>query len=479
MEHVVLKVQNGIPIYVKNVGEVHLGPDLRYGVAELNGQSEVVGGIVVMRYGENALKVVDGIKKKIEEIKTSLPPGIRIVPTYDRSTLIYRAIDTLREKLLEESIVVAVVSMLFLWHVRSALVAIFTLPVAIILSFIPMLWLGLTSNIMSLGGIAIAIGAMVDAAIIMVENAHKALEHFREEHGRDAKGQERFNVIVGAAQIVGRPLFFSLLVITVSFIPVFSLEAQEGRLFRPLAFTKTFSMFFAAFLGLVLVPVLMTWLIRGRITPEKKNPLNALLIGLYNPLVSLVLRFPWLTLGVAAAAGSHLDPIQPARKRIHAAIERGHDFVHAGRGARNLDQGSDQNSADPRSDSQKVSGGRKRIWQSWPSRHLHRPCAAIDVRDGCPAKTAGPMAYWYDLAENHRGNESGHQNARNGANILDADSNPDGDADHRLALRSRNQSFRPEPGRPPACWNFYRTSINGSSWYPECLCGKNDGRLFS
>jgi copper/silver efflux system protein len=301
LENVVLKVQNGIPIYVKNVGEVHLGPDLRYGVAELNGQSEVVGGIVVMRQGENALKVVDDIKKKIEEIKTSLPPGVRIVPTYDRSTLIYRAIDTLREKLLEESIVVAVVSVLFLWHVRSALVAILTLPVAIILSFIPMLWLGLTSNIMSLGGIAIAIGAMVDSAIIMVENAHKALEQYREENGRDANGRERFNVIVGAAQVVGRPLFFSLLVITVSFIPVFSLEAQEGRLFRPLAFTKTFSMFFAALLGLVLVPVLMTWLIPGKVTPEKKNPLNALLIGLYDPLVSFVLRRPWLTLGLATA----------------------------------------------------------------------------------------------------------------------------------------------------------------------------------
>ncbi len=302
LESVVLKVQNGVPVYLKNVGEVHTGPDLRYGVAELNGEGEVVGGIVVMRYGENALKVVNGVKKKIEEIRSSLPPGVRIVPTYDRSTLIYRAIDTLREKLLEESLVVAVICVLFLWHVRSALVAIITLPVAIILSFIPMLWLGLTSNIMSLGGIAIAIGAMVDAAIIMVENAHKALERFREEYGRDAQGLERFNVIVGAAQTVGRPLFFSLLVITVSFIPVFSLQAQEGRLFRPLAFTKTFSMFFAAFLGLVLVPVLMTWLIRGKITSEKKNPINALLIGLYNPLVSLVLRFPWLTLGLASAA---------------------------------------------------------------------------------------------------------------------------------------------------------------------------------
>src|SRR6266403_3514486 len=181
LEQVVLKVQDGVPVYLRNVAEIHLGPDLRYGAAELNGQGEVVGGIAVMRYGENALKVIAGIKKKIEEIKPSLPPGVRIVPTDDRSTLIYRAIDTLREKLLEESIVVAVISVLFLWHVRSALVAIITLPVAIILSFIPMLWLGLTSNIMSLGGIAIAIGAMIDAAIIMVENAHKSLERWNEE----------------------------------------------------------------------------------------------------------------------------------------------------------------------------------------------------------------------------------------------------------------------------------------------------------
>jgi copper/silver efflux system protein len=302
LEQVVLKVHDGVPVYLRNVAEVHMGPDLRYGAAELNGQGEVVGGIVVMRYGENALKVIAGIKKKIEEIKPSLPPGVRIVPTYDRSTLIYRAIGTLREKLLEESVVVALISVLFLWHVRSALVAIITLPVAIILSFIPMLWLGLTSNIMSLGGIAIAIGAMVDAAIIMVENAHKGLQHFREENGRDARGRERFDVILSAAQTVGRPLFFSLLVITVSFIPVFSLQGQEGRLFRPLAFTKTFSMFFASLLGLVLVPVLMTWLIRGKITSEEKNPISALLIALYNPLVSLVLRFRWLTLGVASGA---------------------------------------------------------------------------------------------------------------------------------------------------------------------------------
>ncbi|HEY4813233.1 MAG TPA: CusA/CzcA family heavy metal efflux RND transporter [Chthoniobacterales bacterium] len=298
-DDIVLKVQNGTPVYLKQVGTVHLGPDLRRGVAELNGEGETVGGIVVMRYGENALKVIDGVKKKFAEIKKGLPEGVQVVPVYDRSTLIHNAIDTLREKLIEESIVVALVTMLFLWHVRSALVAIITLPIAIILSFIPMLWLGQTSNIMSLGGIAIAIGAMIDAAIIMVENAHKALEHFREEHNRDPDRTERFQVIVDAAKSVGRPLFFSLLVITVSFVPVFSLEAQEGRLFRPLAFTKTFAMFFAAILGVVLVPVLMTWLIRGKITAETQNPINRFLIWAYQPCVNFVLRFRWLTLSLA------------------------------------------------------------------------------------------------------------------------------------------------------------------------------------
>jgi len=296
IENAVLTTQNGTPIYVKNVATVHLGPDLRYGVTDLDGKGEVVGGVVVMRYGENALKVIEGVKKKLEEVRSSFPPGVRIVPTYDRSTLIYRAIDTLREKLIEESIVVALVCVVFLWHVRSALIAIIILPIAIIMSFIPLYRLGLTSNITSLGGIAIAIGAMIDAAIIMVENAHKALEHFKEEHGREPTGSEHFEVVVDAARSVGRPLFFSLLVITVSFIPVFSLEAQEGRLFRPLAFTKTFSMFYAAILGITLVPVLMNWLIRGKITPEIRNPLNRFLIWLYRPFVNFVLRFRWLTI---------------------------------------------------------------------------------------------------------------------------------------------------------------------------------------
>src|SRR5881628_615777 len=300
IENIVLKVDKGTPVYVKNVGTVHLGGDIRRGIAELDGKGETVGGIVVMRYGENALNVIDGVKKKIDEIKSSLPAGVRIVPTYDRSELIRRAIATLREKLIEESIVVALVCVIFLWHVRSSLVAIITLPVAIILAFIPMWWMNLTSNIMSLGGIAIAIGAMVDSAIIMIENAHKALEQFRDEHKREPSAVERTSVIIVAAKSVGRSLFFALLVITVSFIPVFSLTAQEGRLFKPLAFTKTFSMFFAAFLGVTLVPVLMVLLIRGKITPEIKNPVNRFLIWAYQPLANFVLRYRWFTLACAA-----------------------------------------------------------------------------------------------------------------------------------------------------------------------------------
>ena len=283
LEDIPLKILNGTPIYIRNVATVHFGPDLRRGVAELDGKGEAVGGIVVMRYGENALTVIDGIKQKLREIAPSLPPGVKIVPTYDRSGLINASIATLREKLIEESIVVALVCLIFLWHVRSALVAIITLPIAIMLSFIPMHWLGLTSNIMSLGGIAIAIGAMVDAAIIMVENAHKQLDHFRDDHGREPTRPERTGVIIAAARSVGRPLFFSLLVITVSFVPVFSLTAQEGRLFKPLAFTKTFAMGFAALLGVTLVPVLMMLLVRGKITPEIKNPINRFLDPGYLP----------------------------------------------------------------------------------------------------------------------------------------------------------------------------------------------------
>ncbi|MEX0806906.1 MAG: CusA/CzcA family heavy metal efflux RND transporter [Candidatus Binatia bacterium] len=298
IEMITVGGERGIPILVRDIASVSLGPDMRRGIAELNGQGEVVGGIVVMRHGENALNLIDRVKQKIKEIEPALPSGVKIVSTYDRSDLILRSIATLKEKLIEESLIVSLVIVIFLFHVRSALVAILTLPIAIILSFIAIYYLNLTSNIMSLGGIAIAIGAMVDAAIVMVENAHKRLEQWEEE-GRPG---DRNQVLIEAAKEVGRPLFFSLLIITISFLPVFTLEAQEGRLFKPLAFTKTFAMFFAAFLSITLAPVLMVLLIRGRIQPEARNPVNRFLIALYTPVVRGVLRFRKTTIALAIIA---------------------------------------------------------------------------------------------------------------------------------------------------------------------------------
>jgi Cu(I)/Ag(I) efflux system membrane protein CusA/SilA len=298
LEMITVGGDRGTPVLVRDIASVTLGPDMRRGIAELNGQGEVAGGIVVMRHGENALNLIDRIKQKIKGIEPSLPPGVKIVSVYDRSDLILKSIATLKEKLIEESLIVSAVIVIFLFHVRSALVAIITLPIAIILSFIAIYYLNLTSNIMSLGGIAIAIGAMVDAAIVMVENAHKRLEQWEEE-GRPG---ERVDVLIAAAKEVGKPLFFSLLIITVSFLPIFTLEAQEGRLFRPLAFTKTFAMFFAAFLSITLAPVLMVLLIRGRIRPETENPINRLLIALYTPVVRTVLRFRKTTIALAIVA---------------------------------------------------------------------------------------------------------------------------------------------------------------------------------
>jgi Cu(I)/Ag(I) efflux system membrane protein CusA/SilA len=295
LESIGVGMNGGTPITLGSVSQISIGPDMRRGLAELDGRGEVVGGVVVMRYGENALRVIDRVKEKIKEITPSLPPGVKIVPTYDRSDLIQRSISTLKEKLIEEIIIVSVVSLIFLFHVRSALVAILTLPIAILLSFIAMYYLKLTSNIMSLGGIAIAIGAMVDAAIVMVENAHKRLERWEAE----GKQGNRADVIVDAVKEVGKPLFYSLLIITVSFLPVFTLEAQEGRLFSPLAYTKTFAMFFAAFLSITLAPVLMVLLIRGRIHSEARNPVSRVLIAVYHPVVRAVLRFKTVTIVLA------------------------------------------------------------------------------------------------------------------------------------------------------------------------------------
>ncbi|MFP5207752.1 MAG: efflux RND transporter permease subunit [Acidobacteriota bacterium] len=289
---------DGTPIYLRDVADVHLGPDMRRGLAELNGEGQVAAGIVVARYGENALALIGRVKQKIAQIASSLPKGVSIVPVYDRSELILRSIATLREKLIEEMIIVSIVCLIFLFHVRSALVAILTLPVAILMMFIAMYYIHLNSNIMSLSGIAIAIGAMVDGAIVMIENAHKHLEKW--EAG--GKKEDRNEVILAAAKEVGKPLFFSLLIIAVSFIPVFSLQAQEGRLFKPLAYTKTFSMLFASLLSVTLVPVLMTLFIRGKIAPEHKNPVNRFLIWVYKPFVHLSLKFPKTVILLALAA---------------------------------------------------------------------------------------------------------------------------------------------------------------------------------
>ena len=304
LEQVVLNSRHGTPVLLKDVARIELGPDERRGITELNGEGEVVSGIALQRFGANALDVIANVKNKVAELAAGLPSGVKIETVYDRSELIHRAINTLTHTLLEESAVVALVCILFLFHIRSALVAILMLPVGVLMAIAIMNALGVSSNIMSLGGIAIAVGAMIDAAIVMIENAHKRLE-------RAGANTPRHKVLIEAAVEVGPALFFSLLVITVSFLPVFTLEAQEGRMFKPLAYTKTFAMASAALLSVTLVPVLMLLFVRGRIVPEHKNPLNRLLIFLYRPLIKLVLkaRVPTILLAVAAV-GISIIPLK-------------------------------------------------------------------------------------------------------------------------------------------------------------------------
>jgi len=295
IEGIVLKVQNGTPVLLRDVGRVELGPDERRGLIELNGEGEAVSGIVLQRFGQNALDVIGHVKERLADISAGLPDGVSIKAVYDRSELILRAVETLKHTLLEESLIVSAVCVIFLLHVRSALVAIIMLPVGVLIAAIVMQALGMTSNIMSLGGIAIAVGAMVDAAIVMIENAHKHLERLK-------PGESRAEALINAACEVGPSLFFGLLVITVSFLPVFTLEAEEGRMFKPLAFTKTFSMAGAALLSVTLVPVLMTLFVRGRIVPEAKNPINRFLIWIYRPLIAAVLRARLVTVAAALLA---------------------------------------------------------------------------------------------------------------------------------------------------------------------------------
>ncbi len=285
--------RNGTPILLQDVAEITLGPQMRRGIAELNGEGETVGGIIIMRFGENAQKVIDGVKAKLEQLKKGLPEGVEIVTVYDRSALISRAVENLWHKLLEEFIVVALVCMVFLFHIRSSLVAIFSLPVGILAAFIVMHAQGINANIMSLGGIAIAIGAMIDGAIVMIENMHKHMER------TPLTDENRWEIVARSASEVGPALFFSLLIITVSFVPVFTLEAQEGRMFSPLAFTKTYAMAASAALAVTLVPVLMGYFIRGHVLPEHKNPINRLLTAVYLPSLKTVLNYPWTTLLMA------------------------------------------------------------------------------------------------------------------------------------------------------------------------------------
>ncbi|HKP80281.1 MAG TPA: CusA/CzcA family heavy metal efflux RND transporter, partial [Phenylobacterium sp.] len=281
----------GVPVRLGDVATIQLGPEMRRGIAELNGEGEVAGGVVILRSGKNARETLAAVKTKVEELKRSLPAGVEMVTTYDRSQLIDRAISNLTQKLIEEFIVVALVCGFFLWHGRSALVAILTLPLGVLFAFIVMRVQGVNANIMSLGGIAIAIGAMVDAAVVMIENAHKRLERWDHEHpGEELKGETRWKVVTDAAAEVGPALFFSLVIITASFVPVFTLQAQEGRLFAPLAFTKSYAMAGAAILSVTLVPVLMGYLIRGPIPAEDANPVNRWLTRAYEPAIDWALK---------------------------------------------------------------------------------------------------------------------------------------------------------------------------------------------
>ncbi len=325
-EQIPLGIRNSrnMPLLLKDVASVRRGPAMRRGIAELNGEGEVAGGIVVMRFGENALNTIEGVKARLAQLKAGLPHGVELVTTYDRSQLIERAISNLKQKLLEEMALVAVVCLLFLIHVRSTLVAIVTLPLSVLISFTLMEWFHVNANIMSLGGIAIAIGAVVDAAIVMVENAHKHLEHFQAEQGRQPTTKEHWQLMREASCEVGPALFFSLLIITLSFLPVFALEEQEGRLFKPLAFTKTFVMGTSALLAITLVPVLMGWLIRGKIPSEQRNPISRLLIAGYRPLLHLTLRFPkTLLLLCLLLLGSGLYPLTWMGSEFMPQLEEG------------------------------------------------------------------------------------------------------------------------------------------------------------
>jgi Cu(I)/Ag(I) efflux system membrane protein CusA/SilA len=370
-----LKLVDGVPVLLGDVAQIRLGPEMRRGIAELDGEGEVVGGVVILRSGKNARAVLSAVHERLDTLRKSLPDGVEIVTTYDRSELIDRAVKNLSYKLVEEFIVVALVCVLFLGHLRSSLVAIISLPLGILAAFIVMRYQGINANIMSLGGIAIAIGAMVDAAVVLIENAHKKIESWqRENPGQSLRGDAHWRVIEQAAIEVGPALFFSLLIITLSFIPVFTLEAQEGRLFGPLAFTKTWAMAAAAGLSVTLVPVLMGYWIRGHIPSEEKNPISRFLIHIYQPLLDRVLAWPKTTLLFAA-----LVFLTTLWRRISATTGRGRSAVHAQCPARPVGPESQRTAAADRPIDQDRARGGAGIRQGRACPYRHGPCATDHV----------------------------------------------------------------------------------------------------
>ncbi len=383
----------GTPIRVSDVAQVRIGPDMRRGAAELDGEGEVVGGIVVMRFGENALDVIDRVKAKLVEIQGALPEGVRIVPTYDRSWLINESIGTLRTALIEEAVVVSLVILIFLFHVRSALISILALPIAVVASFIPMAHLGVSSNIMSLGGLALAIGVLVDASIVMVENAYRRVSE-PDESGAVPSPEVQPGVVTAAAKQVGRPIFFSLAIITISFVPVFLLEAQEGRMFRPLAFTKTFAMVFASVLSITLVPVLMTIFIRGkRASTRVAKPYIPTFLSALRTRVAAraAVEMDGAARELLRGAADHSARVRH-RQRVHAAALRRVSALHAHLTTRALDRRGDAPSPGAGQDSAPVSGGRAGLRDCRPKHDTDRQFADGDGQHDRDPEAPGPVA---------------------------------------------------------------------------------------
>ncbi len=369
---------NGTPLLIKDLATVRFGPDIRRGLLEWNGEGEAVGGIVVMRYGENALDVIERVKKKFAELKPSFPAGVEMTIAYDRSGLIERSIDTLKHALTEEAIVVSLVIMLFLLHFRSSLLPILSLPISVALSFIPMVLLDIPSTIMSLGGIAIAIGATVDAQIVMIEAAHKKLEGVP----HSGPGADRHRILIEAAKEVTPAIFFSLLIIAVAFLPVFTLSGQAGRLFKPLAYTKTFVMLISALLSITFAPALQDLFIRGKIRPEKKHPISRFLIRLYEPFVYVALRRPKSTIAIGLFADGVGCPRRDApRKRVHAAAQRGRPALHADHLPEHLHRGGETAAPVPGPHAAQLPGGRDRLRKGGAGGERDRSGADHDGRD--------------------------------------------------------------------------------------------------